>query len=201
MIEFEVTPLSVTGVTYGAAVKSAAFGPIADEPSPGSTDLFFSEYVEGSSNNKAIEIFNGTGQAVNLTGYTIELYSNGATTAGSTLSLSGTLINNDVYVIANTSANAAIKAVADVLHGVTNYNGDDAIVLKKNGTIIDVIGQVGFDPGAEWGSGLTSTLDNTIRRKPGTLAGDTNPSDAFSPADNWDGFAIDTIDGLGTHTN
>ena len=29
-------------------------------------DLFFSEYIEGSSNNKALEIYNGTGSAVDL---------------------------------------------------------------------------------------------------------------------------------------
>lgn len=31
-------------------------------------ELFFSEYVEGSSNNKALEIYNGTGAAVDLLG-------------------------------------------------------------------------------------------------------------------------------------
>ena len=30
------------------------------------TELFFSEYVEGSSNNKALEIYNGTGDAIDL---------------------------------------------------------------------------------------------------------------------------------------
>lgn len=40
-------------------------------------DLFFSEYVEGSSNNKALEIFNGTGVAVDLSQYSVKLGSNG----------------------------------------------------------------------------------------------------------------------------
>ena len=30
------------------------------------SDLFFSEYIEGSSNNKALEIFNGTGASIDL---------------------------------------------------------------------------------------------------------------------------------------
>jgi hypothetical protein len=45
-----------------------------------------------------------------------------------------------------------------------------------------VIGQIGFDPGSEWGSGLTSTADNTLRRKPSIEAGDPNGTDAFDPS-------------------
>ncbi len=164
------------------------------------SDLFFSEYIEGSSNNKAIEIYNGTGTVVDLSSYSVELYSNGSSTPGSTLTLSGTLANNDVYVIANASAVAAILSVADITHSVTFFNGDDALVLKKGTTIIDVIGQVGFDPGSEWGTDLTSTLDNTIRRKVTICEGDSDGSDAFDPSIEWDGYAIDIFDGLGSHT-
>ncbi|MGB3618615.1 MAG: lamin tail domain-containing protein, partial [Catalinimonas sp.] len=41
------------------------------------TDLFFSEYVEGSSSNKALEIYNPTDADIDLTGYRVELFSNG----------------------------------------------------------------------------------------------------------------------------
>ena len=63
-----------------------------------------------------------------------------------------------------------------------------------------MIGQIGFDPGTEWGTGLTSTADNTLRRKATVSGGDTNGSDVFDPAIEWDGFATDTFDGLGSHT-
>ena len=66
--------------------------------------------------------------------------------------------------------------------------------------MIDVIGQVGFDPGTEWGTGLTSTQDNTLRRKAAVTDGDPIGSDVFDPAVQWDGFATDTFDGLGSHT-
>ncbi|MGZ4632939.1 MAG: ExeM/NucH family extracellular endonuclease, partial [Actinomycetes bacterium] len=165
-------------------------------------DLFFSEYVEGSGVNKAIEVYNGTGAPVDLSAYTLELYSNGSTTAV-TRKLSGTLADEDVWVGANSGASPAVLAVADdkLSGGVYNWNGDDAIVLRKGGTVVDSIGQVGFRPAnpAEWGSGLTSTSDNTLRRKPTVLQGDTNPGDAFDPAAEWDGYAIDTLDGLGAH--
>ena len=49
--------------------------------------LFFSEYIEGSSNNKALEIFNSTGAAIDLaaSGYVVQYYFNGAMTAGLTI--------------------------------------------------------------------------------------------------------------------
>jgi hypothetical protein len=70
-----------------------------------------------------------------------------------------------------------------------------------NGTVIDSIGQVGFDPGSEWGSGLVSTADNTLRRKATIKSGDLIVNDAFDPATEWDGYAVDTFDGLGGHTS
>lgn len=165
------------------------------------TDLFFSEYIEGSSFNKAVEIYNGTGAAVDLSQYTLELYSNGNSSPNSTTTLSGTLADGDVYVAAHASADAAILAVADMTNsGVINFNGDDAFALRKAGALIDVIGQIGTDPGSEWGSGATSTKDNTIRRQESICGGDTNGSDAFDPATEWNGYAQDTFDGLGSHT-
>jgi predicted extracellular nuclease len=167
-----------------------------------SSELFFSEYVEGSSFNKAVEIYNGTGSSVNLAtaGYNVQMFFNGATTPLRTIALTGTVAAGDVYVLAQAQANAAILAQADQTDTNTSwFNGDDAVVLRHDSTVIDVIGQVGFDPGSEWGSGLTSTADNTIRRKSFVSTGDANGMDAFDPAVEWEGFATDTFDGLGAH--
>ena len=110
------------------------------------TDLFISEYIEGSSFNKAIEIYNGTGSDVDLSAYSLELYSNGAATASQTVALSGTLADGDVFVLAHASADPAILAVADLLNSsVINFNGDDAVVLRKDGAVVDAFGQIGFD--------------------------------------------------------
>lgn len=164
------------------------------------SELFFSEYIEGSSNNKALEIYNGTGAAVTLTSvYQIQVCFNGATTCSS-FSLTGSVANGDVFVFASSSASATILAQADQTTSASLFNGNDAVVLRKNGAIVDVIGQIGFDPGVEWGSGLTSTADNTLRRKSAVQAGDTNGGDAFNPATEWDGYAVDTFGGLGSHT-
>lgn len=162
------------------------------------TELFFTEYIEGTSNNKALEIYNGTGAAVTLTGnYNVQMFFNGSASAGLTINLVGTVANGDVFVLAQSSANATILAQADQNNGSGWFNGDDAVVLRKGTTIIDVIGQIGSDPGTEWGSGLTSTADNTLRRKSSIEAGDTNGADAFNPATEWDGFVTDTFSGLG----
>jgi predicted extracellular nuclease len=165
------------------------------------TDLFFSEYIEGTSNNKALEIFNGTGAAVDLStgGYSVQMFFNGNPVAGLTINLTGTVAPGDVYVVAQSAASATILAQADQTNGSGWFNGDDAVVLRKGTTVLDVIGQIGFDPGTEWGAGLTSTADNTLQRKSTICAGDTNGSDAFDPSVEWDGFATDTFTGLGSH--
>jgi len=166
------------------------------------TELFISEYVEGSSNNKALEIYNGTGAPVNLAAgnYTVQMFFNGSAAAGLTISLTGTVAAGDVYVLAQSAASPIILAQADQTNGAGWFNGDDAVALLKGGAVVDSIGQRGFDPGTEWGSGLTSTADNTLRRKPTVQAGDTNTLDPFDPAAEWNGFATDTFDGLGSHT-
>ena len=181
------------GVLVGLAVPGVA------QAAP--TELFFSEYIEGSSNNKALEIYNGTGAPIDLatSGYSVQMFFNGSASAGLTVNLTGTVAAGDVYVLAQSLANAAILAQADQTNGSGWFNGDDAVTLRRGATVIDSIGQIGFDPGSEWGTGLTSTMDNSLRRKLLIEAGDLNGSDVFDPAVEWDGFAIDNSRGLGAH--
>lgn len=165
------------------------------------SDLFISEYIEGSGVSKAIEIYNGTGGDIDLTAgnYTLDIYFNGKSTPDTTINLTGTLASGDVYVVADDGANAAILAEADLTPSASFFNGNDAVVLSKDGTALDVIGQIGFDPGSEWGTGDTSTENNTLRRKDAVMTGDPGGSDTFDPSIEWDGFPQDTFDGLGCH--
>ncbi|WP_412061211.1 lamin tail domain-containing protein [Rubrivirga sp. IMCC45206] len=185
-------------VTDGTATTTTSATLTVASDGPGSR-VFFSEYVEGSSNNKALEILNATGGPVDLSAYTVELYFNGATSPGRTETLAGTLAAGDVYVIANASADPAILAVADITSTVTLFNGDDAVVLQGPGGVADAIGQVGFDPGSQWGSGDTSTANATLRRKADACEGDANATDLFDPATLYDAFANDTFGGLGSY--
>ena len=190
-------------LTFAVALL-VLLGGLPPSPARAAGDLFFSEYIEGSSNNKALEIFNGTGASVDLAAgqYRVEMYFNGSTTPGLIINLTGTVANGDVFVLAHSSAAAAILAQADQTNGSGWFNGNDAVVLRKGpaaGTVVDSIGRVGVDPGTEWGTGPTSTADNTLRRKTAITAGDTIPNDAFAPSTEWDGVATDLIGGLGSH--
>ncbi len=186
-----------------AGVLAASFIPMLAAGSPSAaaaapTELFMSEYIEGSSFNKAIEIYNGTGGAVDAGDYTLELYSNGSATASQSVELSGTIADGDVYVLANSQADQAILDATDLIsNAVINFNGDDAVVLRKGGAVIDAFGQIGFDPGSQWTGG---GQDDTLRRNESVCAGDTNADDAFDAAVEWTTFANNTFDGLGTHT-
>jgi uncharacterized protein len=164
------------------------------------TDLFFSEYIEGATGfNKAFELYNGTGAPIELTGYTVELYINGATTAGETIVLSGSIPTGAAFVAAHPSADAGITVHANMLNNQLSFNGNDALVLKHAGVVIDSIGQVGDNPLTGWGVDPTNTVDSDLRRKPTITAGDTNPSDAYDPGLEWDGFVDTAWDDLGAH--
>jgi len=183
-----------------------ATGSLSSQPQPATaatpTDLFFSEYIEGSSNNKALEIYNGTGASIDLAadGFNVQMFFNGNPVSTLTINLTGSVADGAVFVLAQSAAHATILAQADQTNGSGWFNGDDAVVLRKGTTILDAVGQIGFDPGTEWGTGLTSTADNTLRRMSTACAGDPDGSNAFDPATEWDGFAQDTFDGLGAHT-
>jgi predicted extracellular nuclease len=191
----------IAGLLVVALVLSMV--PLAAMPALAApTELFFSEYIEGSSYNKALEIYNGTGAAIDLGagGYAIEIYFNGATTPVVTIALTGTVADGDVFVVADDEADAAILAETDQTSTSYFFNGDDAVVLLKGSDIIDVIGQIGVDPGDYWGSGDVTTQNHTLRRKGTIEAGDIDGSDAFDPTIEWDGYAEDTFDGLGSHS-
>ncbi len=160
-------------------------------------DVIISEYVEGSSFNKGLELYNTTMTPFDLDGNDCELrgFQNGAGSASYTIDLSLSVPAQDVIVIAHPDASFSGDVTANL-----EFNGDDAIGLYCGGSAVDIIGQIGNDPGSEWGTGLVSTRDNTIRRKSSVCIGDDNGADAFDPSVEWDGFANGTFDGLGMHT-
>jgi len=107
---------------------------MASLSTPASANLIISEYVEGGSNNKAVELYNSSSSELALDGYSLSLYTNGKTTVQTTLELTGTLAANKTLVIVNSSANDELKDKADLEHSVTNFNGDDALVLAQGNT-------------------------------------------------------------------
>ena len=168
------------------------------------TELFFSEYIEGSSNNKALEIYNGTGVDVDLSNYQILHYKDGATSPTYTYLLTGTVTAGDVYVLTTDQAVQALQDEADVMlayPSVVHFNGDDALALQKIDplTTLDVIGQIGIDPGSSWGTDPIQTAEDTLTRKDTICEGDPDGSDPFDPALEWNGFAQDDFTHIGFH--
>lgn len=162
------------------------------------SDLYISEYIEGSSYNKAIEIYNPTTQNIDLSSYSIELYSNGSSSATAKATLSGTILANTPYVISNTNASSEILTVANLTNSsVINFNGDDAFVLKKDGIVIDSIGQIGVDPGSEWYTNSVGTKDETLVKLDG-VCGDSDVTDSYDPSAAFTSYTKDTFAYIGS---
>ena len=151
------------------------------------TDLFISEYIEGSSNNKAVEIFNGTGASVDLGagGYVLRIYANGSSTPAA-IALAGTVADGDVFVVAKNDASAAILALADQTSASMTHNGNDVVALAKNDANLDVVGTIGVN--------VTNLANVTKVRKSTVLEGTTT----YDPLE-WDDYPVDTLSYLGSH--
>ena len=166
----------------------------------GCTELFFSEYAEGSSNNKYIEIYNPTANAVSLSGYTVYQSGNGGSYTN-TFTTSATIASGGVYMIATNQSDASILAVADTAMAypsIAHFNGDDAMILTYGTDTIDVIGVPGVDPGTSWTVGTGSTANHTLVRMASIGAGST---DWTTGATEWDVYAQNTWTYMGTHTS
>ena len=153
------------------------------------TDLIISEYIERSSYNKGLEIANFTGSSVDLSAYSLQKATNGGGSWGSTQNLSGTLADGDVYVIVHTSADAAMQSVADLItgSGIMTFNGNDAIGLFKNSSLLDLLG----DPN----SSSNFAKDVTLVRK-STV---NTPNTSYTSGE-WDTHSNNTFTFLGSHT-
>jgi len=155
-----------------------------------SSELYFSEYVEGSSNNKALEIYNPTSETVDLSQYGIAININGGSWQDPD-PLTGILDPGDVYVIIHPGFNFSLidsAAVVDTIWGIfaTNHNGNDGRALAKliegswdenfTSSFIDVIGYNDGDPGDGWDvAGVTAaTKDHTLIRKAAIPIGNTD---------------------------
>ena len=198
------TNYSVTVLAKDAADnKSSQSIPInamtTDGGTGGADELFISEYIEGSSNNKALEIANVTGNTIDLSAYNLRRQGNGAGSWSTKFDLSGNLNSGDVVVIINGSAiNSTIINQADIIvpnnvdtnYGEPlNFNGNDPVGLFKNDDLIDIIGV--FDGGS---SNFAQNV--TLRRKPSVV----QPNTAYDFLNEWTSFAQDTVDDLGMHS-
>jgi hypothetical protein len=164
--------------------------------------LIISEYFEGTVNNKCIELYNPTPNSINLTTYSLKIYFNGSSVAGTDFNLSGTINSCQTYVICNSAAAAAYLAIANETNGGISFNGDDAIGLYNGAALVDLFGEIGFDPGTEWNTVAPGTSDGAFIRNPNYCTPVTsNPTsfDTFTAA-NWTSVSIVGTGDLGNHT-
>ena len=193
-------------------------------------DLFISEYVEGPAQNNGIEIYNPTNASIDLSGYTVNRYSNGASANPEVWPLSGMIAAGDVIVLGNGQLDSidlgtywsvpvdpAFYALLDDhctgdynANSTFYFNGDDAMTLEKNGTIVDIFGKVGEDPGGAWtddaSAGYTDanggnwwTKRQTLVRKSSVQTGVTQNPLVFNPTLEYDSLPDATYSNLGVH--
>lgn len=152
-----------------------------------SGDVIISEYVEGSSNNKAIEIANLSSSAISLSDYSLKKQVNGAGNWSTALSLSGTLPAQSVYVIVYSGAGSTLLGKADLTtsNSVMTFNGNDPVGLFENNTLIDLVGT--------YNGGSANFAQNVTLQRKSSI---TSPSPNYS-ASEWDQLAQDNFDNVG----
>ena len=184
-------------------------------------DLFFSEYGEGSSNNKYLEIYNSTSNPVNLSSYALTRVSNAPTTVGVyeywvDFDPTAVILANDVYIIAHASADSIILSQADMTYSSLS-NGDDGFalvygvepstpVLSNEYIILDYVGDFNGDPGFGWDvAGVSeATKDHVLVRKCDINIGNTNWSSSAgtdSLNSEWTVLFNEDWSDIGQHTN
>ena len=176
------------------------------------TDLFFSQYGEGSGNNKFLEIYNGTGQDVDLSNYAFPSVANDPDVPGmheywNDFPEGAVVANGDVYVIAHPSASDEITATADHFHQYLS-NGDDGYALalgtEEQYSVIDFIGDFNGDPGDGWDVAgvVEATKNHTLTRKSSVCQGnsDWDASRGTNEEDSeWIVTEQNDSSGLGSH--
>lgn len=197
------SPYTVTGLsastTYIFTVKAkddaGNVSPLSNAISvttlaaPAATELYISEYYEGTSNNKVLEITNPTLSAISLSGYSIKKQSNGSGAWSFEKALSGTINPKSTFLLKNSlSSLSSCKFTAQSVGGPPiDFNGDDPVALFKNGTLIDVVGT--------FNSSSNFAKDTNLRRNV------IIPNPIYTPSE-WDVLAITTevpnCDNLGT---
>lgn len=169
--------------------------------------VFITEYVKGSSLNKAIEIYNGSKSPVNLNNFTIQQANNGKNwgTTNYIYSFPDSVQLNSgaTYVVCNSGAGSELSGKCNntASSGSTfDFNGDDGMALFEGSSIVDQIGNTDYK---YWSvAGIeNATLDHTLRRKTTVIHGTTDwNTSAGTTAENsqWEVLAKDTYDGLGS---
>lgn len=186
------SPYTVTGLsastTYIFTVKAkddaGNVSPLSNAVSvttlaaPAATELYISEYYEGTSNNKVLEITNPTLSAISLSSYSIKKQADGSGAWNNELKLTGTINPKSTLVLKNTSTSLPCSFTAQSVGSAPiDFNGNDPVGLFKNSTLIDVVGT--------FNSSSNFAKDTDLRRNV------IIPNPVYTPSE-WDVLAITT---------
>ena len=176
---------------YISHEKGQGGGDTPDIPEGDPMALIISEYSEGKSFNKFLEITNVSGNEIDLSAYTLRIYTNGAESNFKDQQLNGTLAAGASKVYMHSDADASLlpagvnaEAISD---NVINFNGNDPMAIICNGAIADVLGTIGSS--TDYGK------DTTLRRK-STVK---EPSTTYD-ANEWDVLDMSELSGFGSHS-
>ncbi|PSW18077.1 endonuclease [Photobacterium sanctipauli] len=172
----------VRGLSSGLALLTLS--------APAASQLLITEYVEGSSNNKAIELTNLSESNINLADYSIQLAFNESTEFTKTISLNAAeLAPGESYVLHHDDAASEIQDIGNQFSGSLTFNGNDTVALFQDDSLIDSLGQLGDTQ--------DYAIDVTLRRNPDITDGRTDVESEFNVDEQWTSYSKDTFDGLG----
>ncbi len=146
--------------------------------------------------NSYIELHNPTENSIDLTGYTLRMFADGSTTATIQFALTGQLAPGQNLVIASPLSYGALPGLVDVLNATANFSGNDAVGIFFGNEAIDVIGNIGNNPGQGWTTGGISTKDGGLRRKKSIAVGSTKWAES---AQQWIPFETEDFTDVGSH--
>ena len=216
---WDETPASTGMASIVYSDECSGSGPVAEDPGAAAAcSLFFSEYAEGSSNNKYLEIYNPTDEDIDLAGYAFPNVSNAPSTPGeyefwNTFPTGASVPAGGTYIIAHPSSDAGLLAEADHTFNFLS-NGDDGFILvqgtEDNFVQVDAIGDWNGDPGSGWPvAGVNNgTKDHTLRRKSDVTSGNggdwTTSAGTDAANSEWivlekDYAMLNGYEGYGTH--
>ncbi len=226
IVTYTIIPTATSGTCAGTPqILSVTVNPPIISSGPCSPELFISEYVEGSGNNKAMEFYNPTATSISMNNYRLVRYANGSSIGTDSTDLVGTINSHSTFVIANgvgvtsgttstlPACSPVLQALAQQIDGAypapTFFNGDDAVVLVRKIPYarIDIFGKIGQQPTTAWSDvfpydgtvGNWWTKDHSLQRKATINQGViTNPT-LFNVTLEWDSLPNNNFSNLGIH--
>lgn len=155
-------------------------------------DLMVTKYLEGTSNNKGIEITNKTGHPVNLSDYRLSIQFTSGTNYYfvDPYELEGTVQNNETFVVLNPDANFSCYTINQAKFVTAapqmTYSGSQYLELRYKSSTVDAIGVSGTNN--------SSVLGNVSLYRKSNIG---QPTTTFNISE-WDSYASNYCQSLGT---